>query len=130
MKFVNPRRLNTAAGVPITALAMPAGTPVYSEPINASHNVGFFTALLNESHAGASGSLNIYPQYSVDGVNWYEMYTSAGGVLTKDDYIATNFSNAINYVMFVARPAQLMRLAFSPTTDSVMTCDFGFQDEL
>lgn len=129
MKFCATKRLNTAAGVPITALAMPNGTTVYSEGVNVSNNIGFLTFLLNESHAGASGSINISAQYSFDGVNFYAMYTTAAAALTVDPDIVDTLSNAIRMITFTARMAPILRLAFAPNADSVLTADIAFQDE-
>lgn len=131
MKLVNHRRLNTSRNIAISALAMTnAGGIVYSETIEVNKNVGFTSILLNESHGGASGNINVYIQYSFDGVNFYEAYSTAAAALTVDPHIVDGLSNAIRFVELTPRMAPFCRFSFSPVADSVMTVDIAIQEEM
>ncbi len=130
MKVVNKKRLNTAAGVAITALAMPSLTAVYSEAVPVDNNVGFMSLLIEEAHAGGTGDIDISAQYSLDGTNFYTAYTTSAAALSADANIVDALSNATRLIVFTPRLAKYMRLKMDPDADSVLTVDLMYQEEL
>lgn len=129
MYFVNSKRLNNAAGAPITALAMANTVAVNSEAIKVDHNVGFFVLLVKEDIAGGAGDVDIYAEYSIDGTNWHRVNTTSGGTLTQEANIVTTLQNATKWIVFTARLAKYVRFVFDPDADSQVTADFIYQED-
>lgn len=129
MYFVNSKRLLNAAGASISALAMANGVAVNSEPIKVERNVGFFVLLVKEDKLGGAGDVDIYAEYSMDGVNWHRPNTTSGGVLTQEANIVTTLQNTTKWIVFTARLANYVRFVFDPDADSQVTADFIYQED-
>lgn len=129
MFFVNTKRLNTSAGVAITNLNMSNGVAVNSEFIKIDRNVGFAALLLTENKAGGAGDVDVYAEYSVDGVTFQKAYTTSAGALTVDANIVTTLQNVTRYIVIDLRVAKYVRFVFDPDADSTMTADLIYQEE-
>lgn len=129
MYFINKRRLLTSAGAAITNLALTNTVAVNSEAIPIDRNVGFASLLVKEDKAGGAGDVDIYPEYSLDGTNWYRAYTTSGGTLTQEDGIVTALQNVTRWIVFTPRLAKFMRIVFDPDADSQITADLLYAEE-
>ena len=129
MFYLNARRLFTSANVAITNLDVTNGVAVNTAAIQVDKNGGFFTLLATENKAGGAGDVDIYPEYSIDGTNWYRAYTTSGGTLTQESNVVTALQNVSRWVVFTARLAKYIRFVIDPDADSTVTLDFIYSEE-
>lgn len=130
MYFVNNRRLNNAAGATITDLLLSNGVAVNSEAIKVDKNVGFFVLTITENKVGGAGDVDIYAEYSNDGVTFNRAYTSdLAGTITQEGNIVTTLQNVTRRIVFTARLASYVRLVFDPDADSKITADLTYQED-
>lgn len=132
MFFTNFRRLNASDAllkVAFTDLAIATGVTVYSETIKVERNVGFATVVIGENKAGGLGSVDVWPEYSIDGVNFYRAYTTTGAALTIEDKIVAALQNVTRWIIYTARIAKFMRFAVLANADSQVSLDFGYQED-
>lgn len=123
-KILNLRDSNGAA---ISDTALSTGVAIFSETINVEDNAGFLTLLVTEDKAGALGDVDITAQYSVDGTNWAEAYTTTSGAVSKDSIIIEGLRNITQWIVHTARLSKYLRYKFDPDADSEITATVIFQ---
>lgn len=123
-KILNLRDEN---GTAITNMALTSGSAVNSETIDVRDNRGFITLLVTESHSSAVGDVDIIAEYSVDGTNWNEAYTTTSGATTKDDIVVTGLRNVTQWIVHTSRLSRYLRYKFDPDANSVITATVIFQ---
>lgn len=116
------KRLRDSNGTLMTDLAIANAATVYSEAIPVADNMGYMAMLAIEDKSGGAGNVAISAEYSNDGTNFYDAYTTSGGSLTVDSAIAT-LTNDTRYIQFTTRLAKYVRLKIVAAADSEVTID-------
>lgn len=126
---VNTKILTSSTGSKIENLAIANGATVYSEIIPIKENVGFCVLTAVEDKSGGAGNVAITPEYSDDGTNFYENYSTSGGTATKDSAIISSLANTSRRITFTARLALFMRYKFVAAADSQITARHTHQEQ-
>lgn len=113
----------------ISNLAMANGVKTYSEAIDVEKNVGFFSLLITENKDGGAGDVDVYLEYSWDGINWYRANTTAAAALTQESNVVDTLQNTTKWIVVTARLAKYVRVVFDPDADSAVTATFAFQED-
>lgn len=131
MKYANSVQLNVVtSNLPVIALALPNGVPVTTVGVQVQENTGFFVLTVIENKAGGLGNVDIYAQYSDDGITFNRAYASdMAGNLVQDGNIVSAIGNATRRIVFTARLGKYINFVFSPNTDSQITATLTFQEE-
>lgn len=116
------KRLRDSNNVALTDFAIANGATTYSESIPVADNMGYMAILAIEDKSGGAGNVVITPEYSNDGTNFYDAYTTAAGTLTIDPAIAT-LTNDTRYIQFTTRLAKFVRLKIVAGAASEVTID-------
>lgn len=112
--------------------SLTSGAAKYSSTIDTQHNAQYSTLLITEDKAGGAGDVDISVEYSVDGSNWYDPYSSTidsagfGGPLKKDDNIVTGLQNTTRWIIYTPRASRYLRYKFDPDADSQITATHIF----
>lgn len=120
-------RARTSTGVLMTDLAIANAATVYTEAIPVDDNAGFSSILVIEDKSGGAGSVTITAEYSLDGTNFYTVYTTSGGSLTAESAIVTTLANQTRWIQHTARLARYVRYKIVAGADSEVTFDTVWQ---
>jgi len=116
------KRLKDSTGNSITDLAIANAATVYSESIPVADNMGYMAMLAIEDKSGGAGNVAISAEYSNNGTDFFEVYTTSSGAITVDSGIAT-LTNDTRYIQFTTRLAKFVRLKIVAAADSEVTID-------
>ena len=116
-------RPHDSSGTLMTDYAIANGVTAYTEAIPVQDNGGYLAVLAVENKTGGAGSVSISAEYSLDGTNFYTVYTTSGGTLTADSAVVTTLANATRYIQATARIGKFIRLKVVAGADSQVTLD-------
>ncbi len=120
--------LQDESGASIQDYSLTAGEAVESKGVDVTNNIGFATLIIIENQSGGTGSVDVSVEYSVDGANWYPIYTTdMEGNLTPEGNIVTGLQNVERWIPHTVHLTKYFRYKFSPTADSQITATIIFQ---
>lgn len=121
------KRLRDSNGTLMTQEAIANAATVYTEAVPIDDNAGFQSILVTEDKSGGAGSVAITAEYSLDGTNFYTVYTTSGGSLTAESAVVSTLANQTRWIQHTARLARYVRYKIVAAADSQITFDVVFQ---
>ena len=117
------------SNVSISAYALTSGSEVYTSPIPISDGAGYMSLLAVENKAGGAGDVDISAEYSLDGTNFYTVYTSnMSGTISAEGNIVTALGDATRWIIFTPRMAKFVRFKLDPDANSQLTLTVFYKD--